>query len=1056
MAKTKNPTPKLDQNLVLYRFLLHQFGVQSLEALAEGMKAPRLEEYTEDNSSRFLHHLTNSYRMAPELADRLEEYDRNIYRYTQHINTKRPLKIRWKYFQYLSLLFAEMYLDWYFRDRDGLRTALNQYLFDELKLNKQITFQVEDFQLDDMNKVALWQATGSGKTLLMHAHVLMLEHYLDRYKVRDKYNRVLLLTPNEGLSAQHLDEFTLSNIPARRFDEGGPVNLFSSQRDFTVEVLEITKLRDEAGDKTFAVESFERNNIVLVDEGHRGSSGKEWKRMRDTISSDGFSMEYSATFGQAIVSKDKEQFNEYAKAILFDYSYRYFYRDGYGKEYRILNIKDETVDVLRQRYLVASLLTFYQQLSLYLDNRKSFSAYRISEPLMVFVGAKVNAVRTEKQKQVSDVVDVLLFLQRVVESRDETIAMIDALLKGESGLTNAQNRDIFANAFNTLTLHTAESVYNDMITRLFNATGGRGELIIEDLKGADGEIGVRVGNSDYFGLINVGDTSSLLKLCEANGLTVTEKAFSRSLFLEVNEADSPIKILIGSKKFTEGWNSWRVSSMGLMNMGKSEGSEIIQLFGRGVRLRGFQNSLKRSTRLDDEIKPVSIPVELPFVETLNIFGVQANYMEQFKEYLEEEGLPTDDNTVEVVMPVVENLGKVKLKWFTLDVPEDKRFKPTQVVDTAIPPKINRPVQLNLYTKLQALESRQSKGGVFEPERVKLRHEHIAYIDRRAVLFELERFKADKGWSNLTINHHVLINHLLEGDWYELFAPPTLLDLNDDFSRYAFIQNEVVLPLLKKYIERAYLSERERYESKYRVYTELDLNDPNFIAEYRFLIDQSRRDIIDALEGISRDLEALNENVFRTDFDRFRGEGINLLMFDRHLYRPLVYLKKDKELDFITVQPTQLNDGELDFVFALRDYYRQHLREREGLEVYLLRNQSRGRGLGFFEANNFYPDFILWLVEGEHQTICFVDPKGIRNIKGLSDPKIIFHQTVKEIESQMGDPNVRLESFIVSVTEMSDVQHWLDINATEDDFAQHHVLFMSDDDKLQRLFDAVGV
>ena len=52
--------------------------------------------------------------------------------------------------------------------------------------------------------------------------------------------------------------------------------------------------------------------------------------------------------------------------------------------------------------------------------------------------------------------------------------------------------------------------------------------------------------------------------------------------------------LIGSKKFTEGWSSWRVCTLGLMNIGKKEGSQIIQLFGRGVRLKGYNFSLKRS------------------------------------------------------------------------------------------------------------------------------------------------------------------------------------------------------------------------------------------------------------------------------------------------------------------------------------------------------------------------------------------------------------------------------------------------------------------------------
>ena len=45
---------------------------------------------------------------------------------------------------------------------------------------------------------------------------------------------------------------------------------------------------------------------------------------------------------------------------------------------------------------------------------------------------------------------------------------------------------------------------------------------------------------------------------------------------------------------------------------------------------------------------------------------------------------------------------------------------------------------------------------------------------------------------------------------------------------------------------------------------------------------------------------------------------------------------------------------------------------------LLRNLSKGRGVGFFEAGNFHPDFILWLVEEGRQQVIFVDPKGIRN------------------------------------------------------------------------------
>ena len=76
--------------------------------------------------------------------------------------------------------------------------------------------------------------------------------------------------------------------------------------------------------------------------------------------------------------------------------------------------------------------------------------------------------------------------------------------------------------------------------------------------------------------------------------------------------------------------------MGLLNIGRSEGSQIIQMFGRGVRLRGRDMSLKRSSALTDGTHPDHIRL----LETLNIFALRANYMAQFRDYLESEGIST--------------------------------------------------------------------------------------------------------------------------------------------------------------------------------------------------------------------------------------------------------------------------------------------------------------------------------------------------------------------------------------------------------------------------------
>ncbi|MDT9165746.1 hypothetical protein RSW31_25030, partial [Escherichia coli] len=86
-------------------------------------------------------------------------------------------------------------------------------------------------------------------------------------------------------------------------------------------------------------------------------------RFRDQLSKTGFAFEYSATFGQAIHAaakgKKEELTQEYSKSILFDYSYKYFYEDGYGKDYRILNLKEDNVD-FKNKYLTANLLSYYQ------------------------------------------------------------------------------------------------------------------------------------------------------------------------------------------------------------------------------------------------------------------------------------------------------------------------------------------------------------------------------------------------------------------------------------------------------------------------------------------------------------------------------------------------------------------------------------------------------------------------------------------------------------------------------------------------------------------------
>jgi len=144
---------------------------------------------------------------------------------------------------------------------------------------------------------------------------------------------------------------------------------------------------------------------------------------------------------------------------------------------------------------------------------------------------------------------------------------------------------------------------------------------------------------------------------------------------------------------------------------------------------------------------------------------------------------------------------------------------------------------------------------------------------------------------------------------------------------------------------------------------------------------------------------------------------------------------------VEISPAPLNRGELRFVEDLKAFHDANPDCFAAQELYLLRNLSRGRGVGFFEAGNFHPDFIVWQLAGDRQRVAFVDPKGIRNL-GFSDPKISFHETVKEIETRLGDPNVALESFIVSNTPSHVMLAQWGIEKPE--MNRRHILFQEED------------
>ena len=1060
MARRARNRPEVPfaHKLVLNQWVLSLFNAKRFEELAEHLRNENLEGLDENNIHRFHHVLVAQHIGLKQLTPALLlEYDQNIVRHTQRLNERRITRgdepIIWKYFQYLALLFSEIYLDRYFRDPKALLAELNAqvsiYNADKREPDRIAALDEAAEAWPQINKLAFWMATGSGKTLLMHANILQYLHALALHGRRRELSRILLLTPNEGLSQQHLREFEAAGINAELFIKDGR-GIFSGH---TIEILEVTRLRDEMGDRTVAVDAFEGNNLVLVDEGHRGASGGgtgAWMRFRNALCEKGFSFEYSATFGQAVKGSPKLT-GLYAKSTLCDYSYRYFYADGFGKDYQILNLDHGTQENHLDLYLVACLLSFFQQQRLFQLNRSAFGPFKIENPLWIFVGGRVTA--SLAKKDASDIMEILGFLARYVADRAESIQRIQRVLN--QGLVTATGRNLFAGRFqylNTCGL-SPEQVFNKTLATIFNAPGG-GQLHIENLKGAPGEVALRLGaENNAFGVINVGDDAKLVKLCGEKGFATGKREFSGSLFHEINQPHSSVHLLIGSKKFTEGWSSWRVSTMGLMNVGKGEGAQIIQLFGRGVRLKGYELSLKRSgkTPLPEGIER---PKHVGALETLGVFGIQADYMTQFRDFLDEEGLPANDERMEFLLPVIKNLGTQKLKMIRLKKTINgvstecgEAFRTLAPIPTLAPPDPDNAkeyhnlqkndVLLNWYPKVQAMKSTGLADGDTDagPNETHLKPRHVAFLNLDRICFELERFKAERGWYNLNITRQGVEALLGDPSWYRLQIPAEEL-VGDSYEKVRFWE-EIAVALLKKYTERYYTFRKREWELPHLEYGYLEDNDPNFPGVqdspregYRILIDESQVEIVAKLKELKSAIQ--NGEIKRWEF-----QGIKAVWFGNHLYEPLLCL----DTHIVDISPAPLNKGERQFVADLKEFHDRQPDFFKTRELYLLRNLSRGRGIGFFEAGNFHPDFILWLLAGAQQEVLFVDPKGIRNL-GPSDPKIRFCESIKEIETRLGDPDVRLHSFIVSNTPSVTMQKQWSMDKRE--MQERHVLFQEED------------
>ena len=163
----------LERSLVLNRYLHRLLGAERFDELRRALKEQE-EGPGPDGRSRFFHVLAGRSGLEIDQSD-LEAYDDRVMAYEALLAKRRkvePFK-SFKYFQYLALLYTEIFLDRLTSHPEVFLRELNVF-----RANEADFMNLSDFSPDNLRRLTFFMATGSGKTLLLHVNILQILHYL--------------------------------------------------------------------------------------------------------------------------------------------------------------------------------------------------------------------------------------------------------------------------------------------------------------------------------------------------------------------------------------------------------------------------------------------------------------------------------------------------------------------------------------------------------------------------------------------------------------------------------------------------------------------------------------------------------------------------------------------------------------------------------------------------------------------------------------------------------------------------------------------------------------
>lgn len=812
------------------------------------------------------------------------------------------------------------------------------------------------------NRASFWMATGSGKTLVMVKliEILFQLSQLSQEEGGIPKNDILILAPKPKILEQIKEQVQIFNqkndlqIDLRelkdweQYKRSNP-NLYGENR-ITVFYYNSFNIKhtgiDTANETVYSnyLHGTDDNGVkygcwyVLLDEAHKGVTGDSVKQSIYTIlSKNGFLFNFSATFTDAI---DKA-------TTVYNFNLGKFINAGYGKhlkvtqqEFKYFNKKkqEEYTEEERRNIVLKSLISLavVKKAKQEIDSIKTGMYH---SPLMITIANTVNTVDA----------DLKIFFQELARIAGNTkvdITRPKLELLEEFRNEKFQSFEFGSGTINENVLSILSNIsFKDIKELVFN-TSGSGSIEVIECEAKD-ELAFQLSTAN-------GKPFALLKASEVTnwnnnileGFVTSKEVVRKSFFDELNSPTSSINILLGSRIFSEGWDSNRPNIVNFINIGVSEAQKfVLQAIGRGVRIEPLQSRRERFDFMQEKEKLFTVEEshklfsKVQPIETLYIFSTNKETVGailqnitsgiEHEDWKKVDGIKITNINVELPVPEYEELELLNPNQFKIST-----------------------------TELAAVQKYANEAG----SKV-LIAEHNVHFKTIRKLFDTSNF-VDGTLTNQTEER------LLKAIDFHFFTKPrriksfrNIVDgANGDINHYLKIktkleQHEVVTlhSLIADVIDNKYKS-KEHIAQAFKEGT-IDFNQMEFEFEK---FEQKQK---------------AEHNARLPEVDRH--------FLIEHFYNPVLLVNTT----FSNLFQNTISEGsELDFYRRLISYAKNE--KGKELEKYdwwyfskLMQNIDDIK-IPYFNSEkgeyaNFYPDFIFWLKQDDKYIIKFIDPKGLK-------------------------------------------------------------------------------